>query len=184
MSGRRHLPPGPGDKSAAWRGGAFMLGAAVLALLVDWVSGAFIEIGFSRAIILLIIAGLTVSAPYGIGWARGEHGNDEKSAPSPTQRVEGPAGSTYVIVHDPGGGKKGAPAPTVSRAVKARELGPAWYAAYTIFWRWPVLAGDAILSGIWSLVGRFVGTSPPPRADDLHTVDYSNDPPRPDRSSF
>lgn len=162
MSARRHLAPGPWNKSAAWRGGAFLLGGAVLALAVDWIAGDLVEVGFGRLIIVLLIAGLTLSAPFGLGWLRGEH--DARAAravatvPPLHERIEGPAGSTYVIVQGPGGAVSGGGPAT--RAVRARELGPGWYVLYTLVWRWPVLAGDAVLSGLWSLVGQFGGFTP------------------------
>ncbi|MEQ9336756.1 MAG: hypothetical protein RJQ03_06160 [Miltoncostaeaceae bacterium] len=160
MSGRRHLPPGPWDKTAAWRGGAFMLGAAALALAVDWISGDLIEVGFGRLIVVLCVAGLTLSAPFGLGWLRGEHDRRARTrapARQPYERIDGPAGSTYVIVNGGSVSTAGGPA---TRAVRARELGPGWYVAYTLVWRWPVIAGDALLSGLWSLAGQFSTLSP------------------------
>lgn len=155
MSGRRHLPPGPWDKTAAWRGGAFLLGVAALAVAVDWIAGDLIQIGFGRLIVVLCVAGLVLSAPFGIGWLRGEHERRAARTPPPRpgfERIEGPSGSTYVIVQGGSVTPAGGPA---TRAVRARELGPGWYAAYTLVWRWPVLAGDALLSGLWSVAAQF-----------------------------
>ena len=76
-----------------------MLGFAVLALAVDWIAGDAVDIGFGRLTALLILGGLTISAPYGIGWLRGEHREPAPDEPLPVQRVDGTPGATYLVLH-------------------------------------------------------------------------------------
>lgn len=185
MNQRRALTPGPWNKTAAWRGASFMLGFAVLLLVVDWLFGGWLEIGFSRLQLALVVGGLALSAPYGLAWLHGELPvRKSKDAPPVVlpDPIEGEHGHTYVIVNSApaassgGGGMK--------RQVRAKELGPGWYALYTVFWRWPVLAGDTILSGVWSLLGRVFGRSNGQRSSDLEQVDGSDRHPSPERSRF
>jgi hypothetical protein len=180
MSGGRRLAPGPSSKSAAWRGGSFMLGLAVLALAVDWIAGSLLDVGFGRMTGLLILGGLTISAPYGLGWLRGEHDVVEPDAPVPLQRLDGTPGATYLVVNP-----ADAPRATgVSKAVKPKELGPGWYAAYTVLWRWPVIAGDAMLSGLWSLAGVAWSPTGGGRSTAIDEIDSPESHPAPDRHTF
>lgn len=161
-----------------------MIGFAVLMLVVDWAFGSRLEIGFGRAFWLLVVGGLTLSVPYGLAWLRGELPAPRPSGASSLAvpaHVEGENGHTYVIVNpaQPSGGGGG-----MKKAVRAKELGPGWYALYTVFWRWPVLAGDALLSGLWSLLGRVFGRSSGPRSTGIGEIDHPEQHPPPDRSTF
>lgn len=179
MTRERHLTPGPWKKSAAWRGGSFMLGLAALLWLLHWVTGLG-NFGVGRLTLALVVGGLTLSAPYGLAWLR-----DELPQPPPPtpiavpEHVNGAAGATYVIV-SPADAKRGG----MSKAVKPKELSPGWYALYTVLWRWPVLAGDALLSGIWALAGRLWGRSSTPRSTEPDMIDHPEKHPSPDRTTF
>lgn len=183
MSSSQALVPGPWRKSAAWRGASFMLGIAILVLFIDWALGSRFEVGFGRLIVILIISGLTLSIPYGLAWLRDElppEPTRQEGATAIPARVEGENGHTYVIVHPPSGGGGGG----LKRAVRAKELSPGWYALYTVTWRWPVLIGDALLSGLWSVIGRVFGRSAGPRSTDLGEIDHPEKHPPPDRTTF
>ncbi len=183
MTSGQALVPGPWRKSAAWRGASFMLGFAILLLVVDWALGSRLEIGFGRLVTIFIVGGLTLSVPYGLAWFRGElpaPPRADAAIPITPARVEGERGHTYVIVNPaPGGGGGG-----MKRAVRAKELGPGWYAVYTLVWRWPVLVGDAILSGLWSLIGRVFNRQSDPRSTAPGQIDHPEKHPPPDRTTF
>jgi hypothetical protein len=157
-----------------------MLGVAVLALAVDWIAGDAVDIGFGRLTALLILGGLTISAPYGIGWLRGEHREPAADEPLPVQRVDGTPGATYLVLNHADAQRPAG----VSKAVKPKELGPGWYAAYTLLWRWPVIAGDAVLSGLWSLAGLVWSAPDPARSTAIGEIDRAESHPSPDRSTF
>jgi hypothetical protein len=157
-----------------------MLGFAVLALALDWIAGDAIDIGFGRLTALLILGGLTLSAPYGIGWLRGERREPAPAEPVAMQRVDGAPGATYLVMQQ---GDAQRPS-GVSKAVKPKELGPVWYAAYTILWRWPVIAGDAILSGLWSLAGLIWSPAGPLRSSAIDEMNPPDTYAPPDRQTF
>lgn len=157
-----------------------MLGFAVLALAVDWISGDLVDVGFGRLAALLILGGLTVSAPYGIGWLRGEHESVEADMPAPLERLDGAPGATYLVLNPTDAPR----AAGVSKAVKPKELGPGWYALYTVLWRWPVIIGDALLSGLWSLAGLVWSAPGGTRSTAIDEIDRPESHPAPDRHTF
>lgn len=179
MTGGRHLTPGPWKKSAAWRGGSFMLGLAALIWLLHWVTSLG-NFGVGRLTVGLVVGGLTLSVPYGLAWLRGELPPPAPRAPVVVpEHVNGAPGATYVIVAPPEAKRGG-----MTKAVRPKELTPGWYALYTVLWRWPVLAGDALLSGLWSLAGRLWGSSSPARSSEVGTIDHPEKHPAPDRTTF
>lgn len=156
-----------------------MLGMAALLWLLHWITGLG-NFGVGRLTVALVVGGLTLSAPYGLAWLRGELPAPATRAPvAVPEHVNGAPGATYVIVSPPDAKRGG-----MSKAVKAKELSPGWYALYTVLWRWPVLAGDALLSGLWGLAGRIWGRSSGPRSSDMGTIDHPDSHPSPDRSTF
>jgi hypothetical protein len=95
-------------------------------------------------------------------------------------RLDGVPGATYLVMGTPD-----SPRPAgVSKAVKPKELGPGWYAAYTVLWRWPVIAGDALLSGLWSLAGLAWSAPAGPRSTGIDNIDRPDSHAAPDRHTF
>lgn len=181
MSDERSLQPGPWHKTPAWRGGAFFIGLGVLLILFDWVVGGFFEIAIARPLIFLLVVGVLLSVPLGMGW--GERRTVSRASPPelvPQAHVQGESGSTYVIVSPPAA----PPAPPgLARSVRSKELTPGWYALYTLFWRWPVIVGDYALTGIWILAARARGLRTGAPRHDLQ-LDPPESLPRPDRDTF
>lgn len=185
MSDPRTLQPGPWLKSPAWRGGAFLMGFAFLLIIIDWVLGSFVDIGVGRFLIVLVVGGIALSAPYGLGLGRKPA--PVRAGPSPEwvpqARVQGEAGSTYVIVapHD---APPPAPAPhAAGPRSRVREFSPGWWALYSVFWRFPVFMGDYALTGLWRLVAHVRGT----RTDrPVRSLDFDRPEtlPQPDRETF
>ena len=183
MSDPRALQPGPWLKSPAWRGGAFLLGFAFLLIIIDWALGGFIEIGIGRFMFVLVVGGIALSAPYGLDLGRKPPVSRPVPPPDlvPQARVQGEAGSTYVIVapHDAPAAPAAAPGPRT----KVREFTPGWWALYTVFWRFPVFMGDYALTGLWRLVAHVRGTRTERPARSLD-FDRAESLPQPDRETF
>ena len=181
MSKPRPLDPGPWHKSPAWRGGAFLVGLAGLLIIVDWVLGGLVDIGFGSVLLVLILAGVALSAPFGLGLWRRPEPERRQAELVPQARVQtGEAGSTYVIVApvEP----PPAPAPPGPRT-RVRELTGGWYVLYSLFWRLPVTMGDYALTGLWRLVAHIRGT----RTDrPIRSLDFDrpDNLPQPDRETF
>lgn len=181
MSEPRPLDPGPWHKSPAWRGGAFLIGLAGLLIIVDWVLGGLIDIRGGSLLLVLLLAGVALSAPFGLGLWRRPEPERRPVELVPQARVEtGEAGSTYVIV---------APVePPPARAplgprTRVRELSGGWYVLYSVFWRLPVMMGDYALTGLWRLVAHIRGTRAERPARDLK-LEGPDALPRPDRETF
>jgi hypothetical protein len=95
----------------------------------------------------------------------------------------GENGNTYVLV----GPNDALTRPGLAR--RARRLGPVAWFFYTVFWRWPLLIGDAVLTVIWRGIIRVAGVNGGPRLQDLsprqlEEVDYPEDLRPPDRERF
>jgi hypothetical protein len=181
VSEPRPLDPGPWHKSPAWRGGAFLVGLAGLLIIVDWVLGGLVDIGVGSVLLVLVLAGVALSAPFGLGLWRRPEPERRPAELVPQARVDaGEAGSTYVIVApvEPAP----APAPPGPRT-RVRELSGGWYILYSVFWRLPVLMGDYALTGLWRLVAHIRGTRSERRTSDLH-LEGPDAMRRPDRETF
>jgi hypothetical protein len=184
VSDARTLQPGPWHKTPAWRGGAFLLGFAFLLIILDWVVGSFIDIGVGRFLLVLVVGGVVLTAPQGLGLGR-KPAVSRPTPPAdlvPQARVQGESGSTYVIVAPAEAPAEAPAAPTGPRA-KVREFTPGWYALYTVFWRFPVYMGDYALTALWRLVAHIRGTrnERPNRSLDF---DRPETLPQPDRETF
>lgn len=181
MSSERAPQPGPWRKTPVWRGGAFLVGLAILLQLAVWISGGFLDLGLGR-LSLLVLVGVLMSIPY--GWAA-SHGRAPEQpaadAESAAQAVvKGEDGATFVIVGEHIGrrGERG-----LVRRARVRELSPGWWAVYTLLWRWPLMAGDYALSYLWMLLGRIRGFSGGPQISTGQIESAENLPP-PDRDMF
>jgi hypothetical protein len=183
----RTLKPGPWHKSPAWRGGAFLLGFAFLLIILDWVLGSFIHLGVGRFLIVLIVGGIVLSAPAGLGV--GKRSASSRIAPPaprdwvPQARVQGEAGATYVIVAPPEAPAEAPDPDVLGPRKKAKDLTPGWWALYTLLWRLPVLMGDYGLTGLWLMVQRVRGTRMERPARKLDFDDPTSLP-QPDRETF
>ena len=182
MRDERTLQPGPWLKSPAWRAGAFLLGFAFLLIIIDWVLGGFVDIGVGRFLFVLVVGGIALSAPFGLGIGRRPAPPARPPDLVPQARVQGESGSTYVIVAP----AEAPPAPAPHAAgprSRVREFSPGWWALYSIFWRFPVFMGDYALVGLWRLVGHVRGTRTerPVRTLDFDRADAL---PQPDRDTF
>lgn len=172
------IPYGPENKDPMWRWGSFAMGVVGFVLLY-WLMTLFdtLILGWQRVFILIVIAVL-LSVRSGRRWASGR---DPERTPTrtiqPTVSVEGKAGATYVLL-EPAKAPKGA-------KVKPEEFGPLWWAFYTVLVRAPVALGDAILTTVWRLGGRFdtggVGRGRNVGSDD---IDFLNELPDPGRRQF
>jgi hypothetical protein len=179
VSRERPLQPGPWLKTPGWRGGSFLVGLVLLAILVDWITGDLVDFGLGRPLLVLLL-GFAMSVPYGWAWVHGRAPEPPKPPDIlPQAHVEGERGSTYVIV---------APTarPGLGRMVRARELSPFWWLLYTIFWRWPLLAGDAVLVAVWRGITRIFGFNGGPRLRDYRPgqIDSPESVPPPDQDTF
>jgi hypothetical protein len=181
----RTLRPGPWHKSPAWRGGAFLLGFALLLIILDWVLGGFLHLGIGRFLIVFVVAAIALSAPSGLGLGKRPA---PRPAPAPRDwvpqaRVQGEAGATYVIVAPPDAPVEPAAPVVLGPRSKVRELTPGWWALYTLFWRLPVTMGDYGLTGLWLMVQRVRGTRMERPARKLDFDDPTSLP-QPDRETF
>lgn len=168
MSGS--VRPGPAEKNSTWRGGSFLVGLIVLLSLLSWVLGDFLNVsGAWGRLSLLIFFGFLLSLPHGLAVVRGRHRPESPAEPMPVVReVRSDSGSTVVVF-------PAAPADAPGASVKSKELGTLWYVAYVVLWKAPVVVGDLVLSGVWSLLGRVpmerlsspYGMSQAPSVDDL-----------------
>jgi hypothetical protein len=178
------LQPGPWLKTSGWRGGSFLIGLTLMVLFADWLLGSRFDVGWSRPVLVMLL-GFLFSIPYGRAWAKGNAPLPPKPAVLVPQAAvqQGEGGSTYVVV-GPTGGPRG---PWLRRQV--RDLGALGWFFYTIFWRWPVLIGDAVLTLIWRGITRLLGFNGGSRIQryDLRTlddVDRPQDLPPPDQERF
>lgn len=174
MSSGHALDPGPWRKTPVWRAGAFLVGVAVLLLLVDWLAGSFFDIGFGRFVVSALVLGFALSWPY--GWAASHGRAPERPREDewlPQAHVEGDKGATYVIVSPPADARRRG----LSRSPRPRELSPGWWALYNIFWRWPVMTGDYLLSGLWRMLGRLWGFNGGPKMRDAGQFEERMAPP-------
>jgi hypothetical protein len=172
------LQPGPWLKTPGWRFGAWLLGIAVLAVLVDWITGDAVDLGWRVYLVMLL--GFLISVPYGVSWIRGQAPPPPQPATLvPQAQIQGEGtGNTYVLV---------GPTTTARFGLgrKPKDLGPIAWFFYSVFWRWPLVAGDAILTAAWRGINRLFGFNGGPRRD--HTsghIDYPDDLPPPDRDMF
>ncbi len=183
MNPERTLQPGPWLKTPGWRGGAFLIGLTVLVLFVNWILGDAFDVGWSRAA-LVVILGFLLSVPYGWAWAHGRAPLPPKPAVVVPQAAvqTGEHGNTYVVVGPDTGTRRG-----LGR--RSRDLGAIGWFFYTVFWRWPLLIGDAVLTVVWRGIARLLGINGGPRVQDLSPrqmgeADYPDELPPPDRERF
>lgn len=176
-------PLGPWSKTAPWRGGSFLLGLIAMLWLLHIALGDLFDLGLMRLPLIMIITGVVLSVPYGMGWVRSDRAPKAPPKPAPALHTEvrGHDGRTVVVVTPP---KAPPPAPGPKRAVKSKDLSPGWWTVYTVTWRWPIMLGDAILCGLWAIVGRLV--PPPPDATPVNTsqIDHPEDHPSPESRTF
>lgn len=181
MSSERAPQPGPWRKTPVWRGGAFLVGLAILLQFAVWITGGFLDLGLGR-LSLLVLAGFLLSIPY--GWAASHGRAPERPAVEAELAaqavVKGENGATYIIVGDHAGrrAERG-----LMRRARVRELSPGWWAIYTLFWRWPLLTGDYALSYLWMLLGRIWGFSASPQISTGQIESAENLTP-PDQDTF
>jgi hypothetical protein len=181
VTSERALDPGPWRKTPAWRAGAFLVGLAVLLLLADWLLGDLVEIGFGRFIVSALVLGVALSAPYGWAAARGQAPEPPRDLEwIPQAHVEGEKGATYVIVSPPAEARRRG----LARSPRPKELGPVAWVLYTVFWRWPVLTGDWLLSGLWRLLSRVVGFNGGPQLPGGAEIDRPEGLAPPDEERF
>jgi hypothetical protein len=180
----RVLVPGPWLKTAGWRGGSWLVGLMVLLIFLDLITGDLVDIGWRRPTLLMFL-GFLMSVPYGWAWVKGRAPLPPKPAvlvPQAAIQGHGESGSTYVFVGPTGGARPG-----LGR--RTRDLGPIAWFLYTVFWRWPLLVGDAILTVVWRGIDKVFGFNGGPRASDFDPsqVDEFANPERlkqPDRDTF
>ena len=164
------IPFGPEAKDPLWRWGSFAMGVVGFILLF-WLMTLFgtLFLGWTRLIILIVIA-IVLSLRSGRRWTLGREPERSftKKVP-PTVAIEGKPGATYVLM--------GPANPSKGRRVKPRELGPGWWAFYSVVVRAPVALGDVILTAIWRLVGgRWEATGiGRPRTVDGEEFDRASD---------
>ncbi len=91
-------------------------------------------------------------------------------------------GNTYVLV----GPDRAVTRPGLGR--RSRDLGAIGWFFYTVFWRWPLVIGDAVLTVVWRGIVRVFGVNGGPRVEDVSArqqeVDYPEDLSPPDRERF
>jgi hypothetical protein len=181
----RTLQPGPWLKTPGWRGGAFLIGLTVLVLFVDWITGDLFDVGWWGRPLLVVFLGFLLSVPYGWAWMHGKAPPPPKPAVVVPQAAvqAGESGNTYVVV----GPDNAVTRPGLAR--RARDLGAIGWFFYTVFWRWPLVIGDAILTMVWRGIVRISGVNGGPRVQDLSPrqlegVEHPQDIPPPDRERF
>jgi hypothetical protein len=177
----RALQPGPWLKTPGWRGGSFLIGLTVLVMFVDWILGDLFDVGWWGRPLLVIILGFLLSIPFGWAWVQGRAPAPPKPAVLvPQAAVQGDdRGNTYVLVGPDAGARRLGP------GRRARDLGAVGWFLYTIFWRWPVLIGDAILTVFWRGMNRLFGFNGGPQRDrTLGQIESAEDLPPPDRERF
>jgi hypothetical protein len=154
----------------------------LLVLFVAWILGDAFDVGFWRPFAVMLL-GFLMSVPYGWAWVKGRAPDPPKpSVLVPQAAVHGERGSTYVLV-----GPNALPRFGLAR--KASELGPVAWFLYTLFWRWPLMVGDAVLTLVWRGIIRLFGFNGGPRVGEvtsaeMHEIDYPQDLPPPDRETF
>jgi hypothetical protein len=181
VNSERTLQPGPWRKTPGWRAGAFLIGLVTLVMFVDWVTGDLFDVGWWGRPILVVILGFILSWPYGWAWVQGRAPEPPRPAVIVPQAAveQGEHGSTYVLV----GPHPAERRPGLGR--RAKDLGTLGWFLYTIFWRWPVMIGDAILTVVWRGLTRLFGFNGGPRRDHtLGQIDYPEDLPPPDQDRF
>lgn len=152
---------------------AFLMGLATLLLALELITP--LNVG-TRLLLILVIAGLAISAPYGVAWMRHrEPPPPPKPGPIPAELRGGEAGATYVVVNTE----------QQRRRLRPRELSASWYALYNIFWRAPVSIGDHVLVGVWRVVNRVWGLNTGPSISEAARLhgDLDRETP-PDRELF
>lgn len=175
----RTIPFGPDAKDPPWRWGSFLIGVAGFAVLAAIATlGGIWLIGWWW--LVAVGLGLLFSARSGRAWARGRppEANFAKTS-HPTVAVEGKAGATYVLLEP-------ARAPRGSK-VKPNELGPVWWAIYSLVVRAPVAFGDFLLTIFWRFTGTFWSNSAGSPSDRSLQIDQFDAPgrmPPPDRDTF
>ncbi|HEX2502641.1 MAG TPA: hypothetical protein VHK00_01770 [Miltoncostaeaceae bacterium] len=184
MNPERTLQPGPWLKTPGWRGGAFLIGLTVLVLFADWITGDLFDVGWWGRPTLVVILGFLLSVPYGWAWMHGKAPLPPTPAVLvPQAAVQGDErGNTYVLV----GPDRAVTRPGLGR--RSRDLGAIGWLFYTVFWRWPLVIGDAVLTVVWRGIVRVFGANGGPRVEDVSArqqeVDYPEDLSPPDRERF
>ena len=173
------IPFGPDAKDPMWRWGSFAMGVVGFILLL-WLMTLFdtLLLGWSRLLVLIVIA-VVLSLRSGRRWTLGREpeGSFSKKVP-PTVAIEGKPGATYVLME---------PAKaTKSARVKPRELGPGWWALYSVVVRAPVALGDVILTAIWRVVGGRWEATGMGRGRNVASEDFdlATELPPPDKQRF
>lgn len=142
------IPFGPEAKDPLWRWGSFLMGIVGFILLLWLFSPQHgLLFGFWR-VGMLVVFSLLLSFRSAHHWAQGRE--PEKSfsrTVQPTVNIDGKPGATYVMLEPAKGGGR-------ATKVKPRDLGPGWWALYTVFVKAPMALGDAILTAIWRPLGR------------------------------
>lgn len=184
MSDERTLQPGPWRKTPGWRAGAFLIGIVLLLWFLDWLTGDLVDVGWWKPLAVVVL-GILLSVPYGWAWVKGRAPLPPKPvALVPQAAVQtGESGSTYVLVNPPGGPSR----PGLGR--KTRDLGPVAWFLYTVFWRWPVMVGDAALTLFWRGMTRIFGFNGGPSMEtfdrsQMEQIDYPDDHPPPGSRTF
>lgn len=171
------IPFGPDVKDPMWRWGSWIMGMVGFILLFWVVSPSHtLFLGLWRVSLFVILA-LVLSARSAHHWHQGrEPERTFARKVQPTVAIDGKPGATYVLLEP-------AKATKVAK-VRPRELGPIWWALYTVFVKAPMALGDAILTGIWRAVGaRFEAVSGG-RNVVTEDFDFAQELPKPDKNTF
>ena len=176
------IPFGPEAKDPLWRWGSFLMGIVGFALLLWLFVPSFGLLLGPWRVALLIVASLLLSFRSARRWAQGrEPERSFTKTVHPTVNVEGKSGATYVMLEP---AKSGGPR---SVKVKPRDLGPGWWALYTVFVKAPMALGDAVLTAIWRPLGRrweASGIGIRRSGDAAEEIDFIDNLPNPGRRQF
>ena len=166
MSDERTLPTGPWLKTPGWRAGSWLIGITLFLLFLDWLTGDVVDVGWWRPLGVMTL-GVLFSVPYGWAWVKGRAPPPPPVAAAlvPQATVQaGERGSTYVIVGPTAPSRQGL-------ARRVRDLGPVSWFLYTLLWRWPLLAGDAVLTLFWRGMTRIFGFNGGPSIESFDPIE-------------
>lgn len=156
MSTEGALRPGLDRKDQLWRGGAVIVGWTLILLILQFITGGWIDLIGPWRYLLFLGVGVALSWNYGHLWLAGRPPPPRvRDAVIPTAEISGPAGSTYVVITRPS-----------RHLVRPDELGQGRWALYTVVWRAPQGLGDYALVLLWRLIGAFRGRMTPQTPSD------------------
>jgi hypothetical protein len=143
------------DKGQLWWAGSWIWGVLTLGGVLS-LTGV-VDLFDPRIYAALLLFGILLSMPFGMSWAKGE------VVPRPPKPIT--MRFREDVLNTPGMYAMefiDVPKQKMGPRITERALGPVLYDLWWLIHRFPLLIGDKLLSGVWTLIARLTGSPAEP----------------------